>query len=227
MYDKTLWSGGDVIYASGMNNLETQYDTVKTDIEAGDFAIPAISITSGALSVERIPVGAKQLFLGAGSGTPQLTNGCAGQLLQETSGNKQNYITLDFDHITNEYVQWSLIIPDGYAASNFTAQFAWTAASGSGNVRWGIQMAMVGNGDAIDTPWGTAVEINQTLDANLDFMVTDETGDITPSGTLEGGKFLFIRVYRDAEDTVNDTLPADAKLLGVKLKFDMNYTDEV
>jgi hypothetical protein len=224
-YQPTVWTTGDIITASLLNHGETQYDTARVEAELGNWTIPASAIGSGVFSIDRFPSGTKQLFLDAGSGTPQLTNGCSSQVQKESSTNKMNYVTVDFDHIVAEYIQWRILLPDSYTGFPFIANFVWTAESGSGNVRWGIQMCCIGNDDPIDSAWGTAVEVNDTLTAAYDLHTTEDTGNITPAGTPAGGKFLFVRVYRDATDTVNDTLPVDAQLLGVKLELTMEYSD--
>jgi hypothetical protein len=224
-YSKTIWSTGDLITAALMNKAETQYDTAKAELQGGNWAVPAGAIGSGTFPVARIPETVKELFLDAGSGTPQLTNGCAGHLQQETSGNQVNYISLDFDHEVNEFAQWRVRMPQGYDGGTFTAIFLWTAASGSGNVRWGIQARMLGDGDSLDSAWGTAVEVTDTLIAAGAIHFSPVSAAMTPAGTLSGGRYIIFRVYRDAADTGSDTLPADAKLLGVSLKYTTAYTD--
>ena len=224
-YEETTWTTGDVITAALLNHGETQYATAQSEAELGNWTIPASAIGSGVFDVDRLPVTTKQLFLDAGSGTPRLTSGCASLVQRETATNKQNYTACDFDHVVNEYIQWRIMLPDSYNGNPFIAQFLWSAGSGSGNVRWGIQMQCVANDGPIDAAWGTAVEVNDTLGSAGDFMLSDVTGNITPSGTPAAGKFLLIQVYRDAADTGNDTLASDAYLLGVKVELSLGYSD--
>jgi len=224
-YDETIWSTGDVITAALLNHGETQYATAKAEVELGNWVIPASAIETGTFDVTLLPVTIKQLLLDAGSGTPRLSNGCASLVQRETATNKQNYASCDFDHVVNEYIQWRVLLPDSYNGNPFTARFVWSAGSGSGQVRWGIQMQCVADDGAIDAAWGTAVEINDTLGSVGDLMVSDVTGNITPSGTPAAGKYLFVQVYRDAADTGNDTLASDAYLMAVKLELSLGYSD--
>lgn len=154
------------------------------------------------------------------------TNGAAsGQT--ESSTNKVNFKTLDFDASTDEYACFNIPAPDYWDLGTVTAQFYWTAASGatSNTVVYGMQGLALSNDDAIDTAYGTAV--NATADnfiAASDVHVTAATGAITIAGTPAKGDMLFFRVLRDVSE---DDLPADAKLIGVKVKFSVSqFSDE-
>jgi hypothetical protein len=81
---------------------------------------------------------------------------------------------------------------------------------------WGVQALCVGDDDAIDTAWGTAQTVTDTLTATGDMMVTAETGAITAAGSPAEADTLWVRVYRDA-DNGSDTFSADAILLSVEL----------
>lgn len=74
------------------------------------------------------------------------------------------------------------------------------------------------NDDAIDQAWGTAQTVTDALLAEDDMQYSAETAAITLAGTPAAGEFVQFRVYRDA-DHVEDTLDADAKLLGVKVYY--------
>jgi len=109
-------------------------------------------------------------------------------------------------------------MPSDYNAGTVTAVFYWTAASGSGDVIWGLQGMSGGNDDALDIAYGTAQEVTDTLIAAGDVHVTAATSAITIAGTPSAGDFVNFRVYRKAADGA-DTLAADARLLGVRVTF--------
>jgi hypothetical protein len=156
--------------------------------------------------------------LSAAGGWPSTTTGCAANAKVETGTNKLNYYALDFDAATQEYAEWSVIMPSDYNAGTVTAVFYWTAASGSGDVVWGLQAMSGGNDDALDIAYGTAQEVTDTLIAAGDVHVTAATSAITIAGTPAAGDFVNFRVYRKAADGA-DTLAADARLLGVRVTF--------
>ena len=152
------------------------------------------------------------------------TNGAAsGQI--ETSSNKVNAKVFDFDASTEEYVCFNIPAPDFWDLGTITVQFFWTAPSGSGDVIWGAQALARSNDDALDTAYGTAQTVTDTLISANDEHVTSITSAITVGGTPAKGDQLYFRVYRDA-DAGGDTLNADARLLGVKIKFNMGQYDD-
>jgi len=152
------------------------------------------------------------------------TNGAAtGQY--ESSSNKINVKVLDFDASTEEYAWFCIPAPSYWDLSTVTAEFHWTAASGSGNVIWGIAGLARSNDDALDTALGTAVTVTDTLITALDEHLTSDTSAVTIGGTPAKDDFLFFRVYRDA-DAGGDTLNADARLLGVTIRFGRAQYDD-
>lgn len=152
------------------------------------------------------------------------TNGAAsGQI--ETSTNKVNAKTFDFDASTEEYVCFNIPAPDYWDLGTVTFQFHWTAASGSGDVIWGAQGLARSNDDALDTAYGTAQEVTDTLTATGDECLSAATSAITIGGTPAKGDQLYFRIYRKAANG-SDTLNADARLLGVRIKFNMAQFDD-
>lgn len=152
------------------------------------------------------------------------TNGAAtGQI--ETSTNKVNAKVLDFDQSTEEYACINIPAPDFWDLGTVTFQFHWTAASGTGDVIWGAQGLARSNDDALDTAYGTAQEVTDTLIATNDEHVTSATSAITIAGTPAKGDQLYFRVYRKAANG-SDTLSADARLIGVRIKFSIGQYDD-
>lgn len=166
------------------------------------------------------------IYIPAAALTPATTTGCAALAQSETTTNKVNYKSLDFDASTEEYA-WLLAFqaPDWWDLSTITVRFHWTAASSSGDVIWGAAAVALSNDDALDTALGTAVTVTDTLLATGDVHVTANTSAITVGGTPAKGDLLFLRVYRDA-DAGGDTLAADAKLLGITVKYGVGQFDD-
>lgn len=166
------------------------------------------------------------IYIPAAAFTPATTTGCAALAQSETTTNKVNYKSLDFDAATEEYA-WLLAFqaPDWWDLSTITIRFHWTAASGTGDVIWGAAAVALSNDDALDTALGTAVTVTDTLLATGDVHVTADTSAITVGGTPAKGDLLFLRVYRDA-DAGGDTLGADAKLLGITVKYGKGQEDD-
>ena len=120
-------------------------------------------------------------WLGAGEFIPRVTNG-AGIDGQEFSTNRQNLDYLAFDPGTQEFAQASFDWPSGY--TTFTANFYWTAASGSGAVVWRAAARCYADGDAIDQAFGTAQSVTDTLITATNNHASSATSAVTPSGTV-------------------------------------------
>lgn len=143
----------------------------------------------------------------------------------ESSTNKVNYVTLDFDKDADEYAHFGIASPSYWDASTVTAKIYWTcgAASASQTVTWVVQGMSFANDDALDQAYGTGVAVADTFIANGDVHVTSATSAITIGGTPTAGDWLQFRIYRDISE---DDLGVDAKLLGVRIEFGIaQYND--
>ena len=128
----------------------------------------------------------------------------------------------DFDPSAIEYIQWEMAMPSDWDGGTFTAQFYWTAAGGSGDVVWGIQIICLGNDDAIDgVDWGTAQEVTDTLTAVGDMDISAVTAAITPAGTPAAGDSIHFRVYRKATDAADTLNSNDARLSKVRVAYSL------
>ncbi len=122
--------------------------------------------------------------------------------------------------------QFLVAMPKSWDEGTITAQFSWTAASGTGNVIWGMQCLARSDDDAIDTAFGTAQTSTDALTATGDLMISAATSAITVGGTPAENDNVWCRVYRDAANG-SDTFSADARLTGVKVLYTINaLTDD-
>lgn len=193
----------------------------KVQVTANDVSIP----TGGNIQVNSTDP-KRGIYIPSAALTPATTSGCASLAQSESSTNKVNYKTLDFDGTSEEYA-WLLAFqaPDWWDLSTITVKFHWTAASGSGDVIWGAAALALSNDDAIDTALGTAQTVTDTLLATGDVHTTSATSALTVGGTPAKGDIIFLRVYRKAADA-GDTLAADAKLIGITIKYGKGQEDD-
>jgi hypothetical protein len=160
-------------------------------------------------------------FLGnfpAGSMKPQTTNGCASLAWAESTTNKVMTGSLNFDAAVIEYAQFSFKSPKGLdETAGFYAVFEWNEAASATthDVVWGIEIQAQGDGDTIDSAWGTLVTVTDTGASGL-LQYSPETSVITAGGTWSAGDDIVVRVSRQATNG-SDTLNVDAKLSGVTL----------
>jgi len=139
----------------------------------------------------------------------------------ETSGQKNNYIYLNFTNGGAEEAQWIVDMPGDWASADATngkliLSSLWTAGSGSGTVEWDYAAKLFPDNTAIDTATaavGTSTDTLQTV--NYMHVSPDSTAAvITSAGT--GGQTFILKVTRNSGV---DTLSGTAKLLGVRIKY--------
>ncbi len=161
--------------------------------------------------------GATNLWIPSSAWIPKTTAGC-GVDSRETTTNDQNFDELLFDAGSDEFADALVVMPSNYNNGTITARFYWTAASGSGDVIWGIQGRAFANDDALDTAAGTAQTVTDTLIAANDMHVSSATSAVTIGGTPAANTPIQFSIYRDA-NAAGDTLAVDARLLGVEIIF--------
>lgn len=150
------------------------------------------------------------IVLKAAAFIPRTTTG-AGINSTEAPTNKENFDVLEFDTGTDEHSQIDTVMPNDWNLGTVTAVVHWTAASGSGDVVFGVRAVSHANGDAIDIAFGTAQTVTDTLTAVNDYDITSSTGPITIAGTLAAGNNVTFELYRDA-DAGGDTLGVKAQV---------------
>lgn len=142
----------------------------------------------------------------------------------EGPANKGSFFYFEFDKATVENVE--VDIPD-FPTTTFTYILHYRNAVLSATnqkVAWCVQGAFYNNADlrVLDQAFGTAVQVNSpggdTALVGPVLYSTDESGAVTPGGAWRASNYLKLRIYRNATDATNDTLDADAHLLGVTIK---------
>jgi hypothetical protein len=139
----------------------------------------------------------------------------------ETTTNDITYDAMDFDQTTSEGACFQMSLPQSWNGSTVKAKFYWTAAAGTGTVTWSLKGGSLADDDALDTAYGTARAVTDTLIATGDLHVTAATAAITIAGTPAVDDWLYFEVFRD----VADTLTADARLIGIKLQYTETITE--
>lgn len=181
-----------------------------------DSATANLAVTPDQFATSKFdPNGKHVIPIPAGAMFGATTNGAAsGQI--ETTTNKVNVKVLDFDTTTVEYACFSLPMPESWNESTITFKAIWTAASGSGGVAWSLQGLATSDDDALDTAYGTAVTVTDTLITANDNHTTAESSAITIAGTPQAGDLVAFRIARETGNG-SDTLGVDARLIGIRL----------
>jgi hypothetical protein len=171
--------------------------------------------------------GKQTIWVPAGAIVPRTTNGAAGPNQTETSTNKVNVRTLDFDQATQQHGDFVVSMPKGWDLGTVTAKFLWTAAAGTGGQGcvWGIQGVALSDNDALDTAFGTAQEVTDALQTTNNVHISADTGAMTIGASPAARDLVVFQVYRKAADGA-DTLAATALLLGVELTVNFSAADD-
>lgn len=199
--------------------------TVAANIPAGGVTGAMLAAGAAASNIGFTPAndtavlkqGLRNQVINASAMVPRATNGAVATTVESTT-NKVLTASLDFDQSTAQYAQISIPLPKSVAAATMTARFRWTAAAGTAGqvVIWGAQLLALSDGDTIDTAFGTAQTVSDTLIATGDFHITTVTAAITAGNGLTKQDQLILQVYRDAANA-SDTLAASAKLVSVEI----------
>ncbi len=149
---------------------------------------------------------------------PNTTNGCAA-LAQVELSNGPEIKTLDFDKDSDESAQFAVAFPKSWNEGTVTFQAFFTADStNTGTVSWDLAGVAIADNDSCNTAFGTAVAPTAKAHSGTanDLDVTAESGAVTIAGSPSTDEEVFFQITRDVSD---DSLTADAKLLGIKLFF--------
>lgn len=184
---------------------------------AGDNSTKAASTAyvDAALTVAS-PVGRHAVYIAAGSMSPSVTGGCAALAGIASASNQPDIRTLDFDATTQEYAQFSLVMPKSWNEGTLTFIAHWSHAATTTNfgVVWDLQAVAVSNDDGIAVAFGTAQTSTDTGGTTNDLYSSPESSAITVAGTPAAEDMVFFRLSR-VTGNGSDTMAIDARLHGV------------
>ena len=169
--------------------------------------------------------GKETIWIPAVAMYPNTTNGAEANQVELSNGPEIK--VLDFDKDSDENAQFAVAFPKSWNEGTVTFQAFFTATStDTGTVSWAIAgVALADNGD-LNTAFGTAVAPTAKAHSGTsnDLDVTAESGAVTIAGSPSTDEYVFFQITRDVSD---DTLNADARLLGIKLFFTTDAANDV
>ena len=162
--------------------------------------------------------GRTEIWVPANRITPSATGGCAALATIASAADQPDIQTLDFDTTTQEFAQFSLVLPKRWNRGTITFAPVWSHPATTVNfgVVWELQAVAVSNDDAIAVAFGTAVSSTDTGGTTNDVYIGPESAAITVAGTPAIGDVVFFRLAR-APVNGSDTLAVDARLHGLVL----------
>ena len=162
--------------------------------------------------------GKESIWVPAVAMYPNTTNGCA-DLAQVELSNGPEIKTLDFDKDSDENAQFAVAFPKSWNEGTITFQAFFIADStNTGTVSWVLAGVACADNDTINVAFGTGVAPTAKAHSGTanDLDVTAESGAVTIAGSPSTDEEVYFQITRDVSE---DSLTADAKLLGVKLFF--------
>lgn len=217
----TLVNSATLITGGGRNIVSEAGDVAEIHgVGSGISVVSSYTKVSGAPIGPYLTQGKQTIPIAAGAMTPRLTAGPGSSTTASTT-NSILVASLDFDPAAAEFAQFTLPTPKSYNNGTWSAQFLWTAASGSGNVLWGIRGVALSDDDAIDAAFGSSITIIDTFIAANDMHISVETTAFTVGGSPTTGDAIVFEVFRDGGNGT-DTFTADARLIGIRLYYTAN-----
>lgn len=210
--------------ATGAYTDEQARDAIGTALVAGAGLTKTVNDAGDTITLAADPARVLQLPVMAAAMTPRGING-AGFSTTETSTNQIALPCLDFDQSTIETAQFLVPMPKQWNRGTVTMQFLWTVTTGTGSVVWGVRGVAFGDDDALDAAFGSYQEVIDTVTSAGDLMISSFTGAVTIAGSPQSEDMVCFEVKREAVSGA-DTLAADARLIGVRLKLTVNALDD-
>ena len=225
--DKLLIGGTAVTTtAAELNLLDNVSGLVQADftkLAAVNSSATELNLLSG-LSGTVKTVGKETIWVPATAMYPNTTAGCSA-LTQVELSNGPELKCLDFDTGSDEHAQFTVGFPKSWNLGTVTFQVFWTsAATDTGTCAWGLQGVGMNSGATIDATFGTAVVVSDAAESAANKLyVTGESGAVTIAGTPADDDLTIFQIFRDVSA---DAMEEDARLLGIKLFYTTDATND-
>ena len=156
---------------------------------------------------------------------PNTTNGAEAAQVELSNGPEIK--VLDFDKDSDEFAQFAVAFPKSWNAGTVTFQAFFTATStNTGTAAWGLSAVALADSGDLNTAFGTQVVATAKAHSGTsnDLDVAAESGAVTIAGSPGADEYVFFQISRDVSE---DSLTADAKLLGIKLFFTTDAANDL
>ena len=156
---------------------------------------------------------------------PAKTNPCASLTEVDSGGNSgPDLQVLDFDASADEFAQFSVAMPKSWDGGNITYSVYWIGNASTDACIWNLAVKALGDGEDINVAFGGIVAVTDNSQSSAtEILVSAESGAIACSGA--DGDILYFQISRDANNG-SDTMSADARLVGVKIFFTTDKTND-
>lgn len=183
----------------------------------------ASSLTSGTLPDARLSsnataYGTQDIWIPAGSMTPNTTNGPATGSVETSTNKVMIGSTLDFDASTSESAQFSWRMPVSWNEGTITFDAEWSHASTTTNfgVVWELSAMARSDNEDIDAAFGTGQTSTDTGGTTNRNYISPVSSAITVGQTPSAGDVVWFKIAR-LPANASDTMAIDARLTGITI----------
>jgi hypothetical protein len=204
-------------------------DSAVTSAKFADGAVTSAKIADSAVTSAKVSsdikvAGVETIYVPAAAMYPNSTAGCA-DLEQVELSNGPELKCLDFDASSDENAQFTVAFPKSWNEGTVTFQAFFTVTgTNTGTVAWGLSGVSFADSADMNTAFGTNVVATAKAHSGTsnDMDVTAVSGAVTITGAAVDTQTYF-QVMRDVSA---DTQTGDARLLGIKLFFTTDASND-
>jgi hypothetical protein len=204
-------------------------DDAVTSAKFADGAVTSAKIADSAVTSAKVSsdikvAGVETIYVPAAAMYPNSTAGCA-DLEQVELSNGPELKCLDFDASSDENAQFTVAFPKSWNEGTVTFQAFFTVTgTNTGTVAWGLSGVSFADNADMNTAFGTNVVATAKAHSGTsnDMDVTAVSGAVTITGAAVDTQTYF-QVMRDVSA---DTQTGDARLLGIKLFFTTDASND-
>ena len=168
-----------------------------------------VFLTNSSLSIKQIYIDASSMLTGVSGAT-------TGRASILNSGIAHDFYS--FDPLITGFTQFKFPLND-YNLGPMRTKFYWTATGvTAGNVVWGLQCRALGDSELLNSGFAGGVEVIDSSFAGGTGIYISTGATFTPSGNLAVEDMYYFRAYRNAA-SASDTLPMNARLLGIAIQY--------
>lgn len=178
--------------------------------------------------VATIGAGKQTIWVPAGAMTP---NNSASPPLNSVAIAGSNVVVLqtrDCDATNEEYLYFSVAMPNGWDEGTLSFQLFWSHAATVTNfgVVFNLYANAFSNDDTLAQNAGTPGAVTDTGGTTDDLYISPESAAFTVAGSPAEGDIVLFRLNR-VPGNASDTLAVDCRVIGIKLFYTTNANTDV
>ncbi len=139
------------------------------------------------------------IYIGCGAMTSSMTDGATSEVVEDTANGLSRSVASFPGTDKNTSMEFEFLMPGNWDADTITAKLVWSApvAVAGDEVRFDLAAVAIGDGEALDTPLGAAVAIDDTVTAAGMKQKSTSSADLTVGGIPSAGDLVRFKLTRD------------------------------